>query len=482
MSNDSLSSEESILLNEKSCFSSALTDFASTTILNKQFESCFELQAYESADEIDLVLGLDFGTSCTKVVIMEDAKKQAWAIPFVSGESAYLLPSKVFLTEGLYSLTGEQENSISRLKLPMILEKIYKNHLVDVIAYLALVVRYSRAWFLQNAASTFHGFRFNWHYHIGLPASNYDNSKLVKVFNQALHCAVIAANSNNECIKRDDVMNTYNLYFGSQKHSTEFPVHPDHIATFPEISAQLHGYVNSDRWDRSRPKFMLVDIGGGTVDAAIVNVLSSENEPLKYVYLKSGVRTLGVLLLHARRLRWIESVSEPEFFRRNLFQTLNQLKKNESSQIVPETVEQYLKHVVWPNEIPIDNEFNRELGRFLREDILVPVKRDIDTEREQWKSLQYVLCGGGSLHPLYERFHKGMNQQSSMHVCLDVVSIPKPDNFHAEGVNDENFHRLSVAYGLAHFELGKFVSESAIEPMRGQNQSLEISAITKDQV
>ena len=51
----------------------------------------------------DIVIGFDFGTSCTKVVVQDHFHREAWAVPFpefTGADNRYLLPTQVWLEDG----------------------------------------------------------------------------------------------------------------------------------------------------------------------------------------------------------------------------------------------------------------------------------------------------------------------------------------------------------------------------------------------
>ena len=58
----------------------------------------------------ELVVGLDFGTANTKVVIMENGSENAWAVEFTDdAENHYLMPSRVYRRGGRYALVGTRQ-------------------------------------------------------------------------------------------------------------------------------------------------------------------------------------------------------------------------------------------------------------------------------------------------------------------------------------------------------------------------------------
>ena len=67
--------------------------------------------------ETDLVMGIDFGTSNTKVVIMEPGSRRAYAIPFARNtDNPYLIPSRVAKLNGNYVIKGDVSELIAGMK------------------------------------------------------------------------------------------------------------------------------------------------------------------------------------------------------------------------------------------------------------------------------------------------------------------------------------------------------------------------------
>lgn len=119
--------------------------------------------------ECELVIGLDFGTSASKVVIQgpELPGSQAYAVEF--GEFShpsfpYLLPTRLWLhSNGLCSLKAQDKATfINDIKLELFSENGSFNSNngpqkqglsaeVTAVAYLALLLRYVRKWFLEKS-------------------------------------------------------------------------------------------------------------------------------------------------------------------------------------------------------------------------------------------------------------------------------------------------------------------------------------------
>lgn len=451
-------------------------------------------QIYDGSSGItEIVIGLDFGTATSKVILMESGRKISWAIPFTqSTNNPYLIPSAISLNNGEYSL-NDSDNTFSNLKMPL-LRKVgcSDDELANVVAYLSLLIHHAREWFLENAANTFPGFEFDWLINLGIPAADYNNESLVDRFSTALLCSANLSLQVDGKVNKNLVLSEIEKAKSqsSETYAISGDFHPEAINVFPEIAAQLHGYVSSDKWDVDRPKFMLVDIGGSTVDASIVNVIKKSKAELKYNFLKSAVTLQGTVILHQKRLRWIKSNIDPHHFvYPKLSKELDNITINKNPHIaLPKMVCDYLEDAHFPGgeyKENIDNQFYEEYGPQLYNNVILPVKGKIDSELSQWGSLQFLLCGGGSLHPLYNRFINAINMNKNIHVNLDAIKLEKPEKLIAPDLKDDDYHRLSVAYGLAHEQLGKVIRESNINeitPMGNMQNTFSEKYISKDQI
>lgn len=417
----------------------------------------------------ELVLGLDFGTANTKVVIMEQGSQNGWAVDFSADANPFLVPSCVYKKGDLYTLTDQGER-ISDLKLPLLLdEKMDSGHVNHIVAFLALIIRYSRDWFFKNHGDVFPNAKFDWNYHIGLPASNFRDKKLVTRFRTLIVAAANLSLEESERVAEGSVTNS--LISAHKAISTNdgsyLKCDPSFTKVFPEIAAQLHGYVKSDRWDRNRPKFMLVDVGGGTVDACILNVTETAEGELRYSFLKSSVQKRGVVMLHLARLRWIgKSLQHSPSCNSDILGDLGKTSfALDNTQPLPNSVSDYISDADCP-DVPKNSDrlFYNHYGEALWGEVISPVKTKIDPSLKQWKSLPFILCGGGSQHPIYRKFSEVINRgKSGSSLRLSPIQLAKPENLNCPGCPPDDYHRLSVAYGLAHYELGDISLEDDVE-------------------
>ena len=452
-----IDTHKGIGLTTQSTLSHSLLSPVKTNIIVEAFTDSNRTQLNTNQDyETELVVGLDFGTANTKVVVQEQGSGNAWAIPFTNQtENPYLLPSCVYFNGSYYSLFGDEFEKHGNLKLPLILKDYNNNNLINIIAFITLVIRHAREWFLIHAADSFQEFTFEWLYNMGLPAANNDDSELIKTYRKIFIIAV-------KLSLLEEQLTTILIATHLKKiENTDIKSDPlfASLQTCPEIQAQLEGYVRSDRWDSQRIKFMMVDVGGGTVDASIINVTYDEVGDPRFNCLKTKVDSLGIKMLHYKRLEWLIASAKNSLF--NLDELIKNLDKAKAHidqiDIIPVKVNEYMDHTKWLHEHSIDNDFYSDFYNLVFAKIINNVKKTIDIESTQWKSLQFIFCGGGSLHPLYKK----ITEQDE----LDILPLLKPKKLIAPKITDNEYHRLSVAYGLSFSDLGSFINPSEIDPM-----------------
>lgn len=145
----------------------------------------------------EMALGLDFGTSSVKVVIGDMAADKSYAVPFIDakGINAYLLPSRVFESTSThrgsvpsFSL-GEGEIAFRDLKLSLLANPDAIDQQLEVIAFLALVIQHSRAWFFHAHASIYKRVKCLWQLRIGLPAATALDNKFVPLLERVARAA-----------------------------------------------------------------------------------------------------------------------------------------------------------------------------------------------------------------------------------------------------------------------------------------------------
>jgi hypothetical protein len=434
-----------------------------------------EDQVFETfTNETDVVIGIDFGTATTKVVV-NVVGTRAYAVPFSNGtENDYLISSAINCHDDIFDLFTDSSNIISGLKQPILDGDWSSDRILPALAFLANVVNYSKAWFLEHKADELPGaYEFHWHVHLGIPAADYSDKELIHTMERLRFSAEKLASINDQLeLKRNDVARIW--------ESTE-RLKVDVHGVYPEVAAQLHGFVYSNRFDRARPKIMLIDIGGGTVDCTVANITEDDDGLPVINTLATNVQPLGVNSLSQYRLKWLRKSANEAGLIELVSKIDNVLPLAGISSTVPESITDYIDGLL-NQDWDIDKPFYGNYADQLTDHTLF-VAHEKDGTNLGYEALQVIVSGGGSNLKIYQQFIEKINRQRINWLHLMPLRLGTPSDFIAPRLDETEYHRLSVAFGLSDFELSKYVSPSKIIPTVKQfNPVNEIEYISKDHV
>ena len=357
-------------------------------------------------EEVQLVIGLDFGTTYTKVVVGEERAK--YAVDF--GDLAepdcygYLLPS-VFseIGEGGECVLGrKQRGSVyEHLKMKLIEGRLGDETQVRITAFMALVIRYAKDWLLREHGEVYEGRDINWLVNSGVPSESYDENELKTFYRKAV-AAAYAAGIGEQAITLRRCRNCLDSYLD----------HKGVANVVPEFVAQIQGYVRSPR--RREYLHTVIDVGGGTVDLTVFNVLAGYEGEWRYPIFYRAVRSLGVE-------RWRHDGLDNKAFRHRMICVIGG----------------GLKYV-------------RECK---------------DPQSPSWKSgVPAFLTGGGAAVELYDDA-VAYFERSDCPWQLMRTDLPIPDDIKPRRLSERCYGRLAVAYGLSldPDDFGEIVSQNNTE-------------------
>ena len=243
---------------------------------------------------MDLVLGIDFGTSCTKVVIGDPGwRARSYPVPLVGdaqGISRFLKPSRIKMT------TSEGK---------VLLQSNLKMRLMDqpddpwvrqlAILYLASVIRHSLAWFEASLKQAYATRQPSWSLNLGFPAKSVEMATpLVKSYQEVARLAAQLGSSELPI----NFISLGQLMSGKELSTYNAAIPPSRVQLYPEIAAQLAGYVNSPY--RMHGNLLLVDVGAGTLDVSTIILHSGTDQEVCSFHFCEVARFGTVPLLEAR--------------------------------------------------------------------------------------------------------------------------------------------------------------------------------------
>lgn len=448
-----------------------------------------QLATAQSDDVHDVTIGLDFGTSTVKVVVTDASLEQSFAVPLCTGGAfdRYLLPSRVFersvgmgdeLSEIAFSL--RDGGVVHRdLKLGLLGHPNSQVHQVRVVAFLGLVMRTVRAWLFQEHASVYRRARIAWRVAIGLPAATVLNNALVPLLQNLVGTAWRIAGEQTEVTSRG-IQIALNESLSPEEIDLE-------VNVLPEIAAQIYGFVVSQRFDRKAVnRFVMVDVGAGTIDSALFRVLPPKQGMWSFEFVTAVVQPFGVANLHAHRVSWWERLlSKHSQFDHLLHQLVDTKFATDIELAPPATYRDYFEGVsinkMASLPSPDEDFFQKQVMTQVRGQTMWRAWKDSLLPREALTGVPIFVCGGGSRMSFYSRINDEIGRMPGFSwLSAEPWSLGFPEDLYCESTDEAHFDRLSVAYGLSRLNLGSVVQAPPIPTIEVPQQSWTDRYIDKD--
>lgn len=408
-------------------------------------------------DQHEVTMGLDFGTSCVKVVIGDHELGQAFAVPLGSGTGIeqYLLPSRLYQTGERFSLTDGAECHRD-LKLSLLSDPDQVALQCRAVAFLALVIRRSRGWLLSTRGGLYRSTQLFWKLAIGLPAAHHlDSPKTARLFQRIGSAAWACANAAGD-VGLASVQ-------AALDRATGEPTDEDdaEVIALPEIAAQIYGFVVSTSFDvNARNIFLMADIGAGTIDASLFHVKPSRGGKWDFEFFTSVVEPNGVSNLHRHRVNWWSTALDQSRADAALTEPLKDAKfATDQQRAVPESFRDYFSGIAI--QFPKDSKTPDE--GFYKSNVLAQVQgrafwrawRNGLLDQSALTDIPFFLCGGGGRMKFYLELEKSLKSVPGLSwLRAEAWHLGVPEDLDAEGITTEDFDRLSVAYGLSRVDIG----------------------------
>ena len=433
--------------------------------------------ATKARRRVTAVIGLDFGTSCTKCVI--GAAGRATAVPFkdlTSPDTPYLLPTQLWLGKdrSLSLLQSGGALSISGIKVGLMTNPDGFRALgggreatpvMLAAAYLGEVIRYAQGWFLAEKAALLGNSDVAWQLNVGLPAKSHDDQEIQDAFRRAVHAAWALSQRQG---MPNLGLSTEVVRAVSESAYSLTGISIDAVNLVPEVAAEVVGYARSAQ-KREGPHLM-VDVGATTVDVCLFH-LAQAAEGFSYAFYATDVRSdLGAFRLHSRRRAAIDP-------------SATDLGLNSPLEPIPFSYKSYSGANDAAREI--DTWFGAETEKTVRtvavrakqkqrSGLVVEVEKQRGIERVKEGEIRVLMCGGGSTIPVYmdavraagRELAPGGKTGQRLKPFGIVPGLEYPARLDAPGLRRADFHRVAVAYGLSFSvdNIGRFSPPSEIEP------------------
>lgn len=431
-------------------------------------------------EDRDMAIGFDFGTSSSKVTIRDQNSRRSFAIKFGSSSDLgdYLLPSKIYLDKDRFRLEPIGQE-FSNLKIKAISSDPTETDLHAMVAYMGLVIRHARSYFFRKYDANYHYLRFIWRLNVGIPARTAEKFDSKDRFINLAKAAMICSYGDTNSISIQEVLTALNIVKPIEM-TTRFAeldkelrlsfadaadyFNDDAVQVIPEIMAQIHGFVRSNLWnDQLNPHILLIDIGAGTVDISLCDVIRNNNSEYVYTSKACMVEGLGVSNLVKYRIKKVLDASNSldENSQNLVLESLRLLDDiNYGGIRAPSNFDEMFEGFRFEENKAkecIDNDFKKSIGKALwSRTVLVASEGSIPGD-ETWKPFPVFLCGGGSRMPFYRQIAE-LYTVGGLKARFDLKKLPQPnDLFGVEA--GEGYDRLSVAYGLGYWDLGLFLPD-----------------------
>jgi len=427
-------------------------------------------------EESDLVIGFDFGTSSSKLVIRDSVRQTAYAVPFgpfACPGNTYLIPTKIFidaegglsLSKGIYSY-GNLKTHLMDDPEKCIYEATNLSITASELAagYMAMVIRHARAWFLKETESIYKKTDIQWWINVGIPSKNYDDTQDVGAFRYVamaawgvsrLDTAITIFDVKKYLQKAKRHVSTQVANVDAKGHDS-FWLHPDFVNTHPEVIMEVVGYARSTL--RTPGLHLLIDVGATTLDAATFIIHSRDGEDI-YPLLATDVQRLGTMALHARRMQSLKDSVEKCLQGQNAIDSTGPLPGGDHYRI---------KDAGQLDIKECDNCFFRECRAIIGE-VVRHTRNHRDPLAEAWgRGLPVFICGGGGRLSLYREMIEKLGSQIAANISeverFVVKEIPKPEKLEAPELSPKEYDRLAVAYGLSFTpdEIGEVIPKSKL--------------------
>ncbi len=397
----------------------------------------------------ELVMGLDFGTSCTKVVIDDRQMGQRYAVPLVNatGVNSYLLPTRLNEHLGYYTLANEGVASTD-LKLALMAAPDDEQICSRVCAYLALVIRASRAWLFTQYRKAFLNNNILWALALGQPADQATSDASIELFHQLGKVAWALASAH-------EAITPIAALEGWRARETLSANDEVEVVVMPESAAQIHGFVSSQAFDpRNTNIFLMVDIGAGTVDASIFHVRKNPSGTVSFSFFTNSVEAFGAANLHRYRVSWWQKQLAKYEEGKSMVATLESIRlPTEYRGQYPEKFDAYVLGVS-PKFIGGEKSPDMSFFKLVRDQVaggvIYKAWKDGLLTQTAISGIPLFLCGGGRRHVFYRKLKDELQHTpNASWMNAKYRELTLPTDLVAPGLTRADYDRLSVAYGLS---------------------------------
>lgn len=416
--------------------------------------------------DLDINLGIDFGTGYTKVCFRDVARDQSEVVTFAEPTQAGLtldetiMPTRLAILQDGTLLTGltvaEWRNdsrpirkNIDYIKMRLAAIDFRKDSKEDdwrlgqipeldddetvkslCAYYLSCVIKRSQQWIIQNRPDLFANQTVRWSVKLGVPVEHYDSDAL-KTFKEVLAIAWLLKSSAIET--SDLTIDSLNRLIAHLRQWKADNVAEDGLDcdVTPEIAAAVWSFLNSRQAQEGFYTFF--DIGDGTLDGAAFIFKQGDGNRQVDFYI-GQVEPLGVSAFVEKTADELNCSTES--IQRSLIDSADpDLQTQMQCSATRKRIQQMVANVVMTG-----NSKHHQVRQFL-------VRQDIG------QNLKVFVGGGGGnttfLPNTIHATHSDFQQSNADIPPYQLRQIPTPDDLAINGLDRKDFNRFAIAYGLS---------------------------------
>lgn len=419
-----------------------------------------QLPGVPTKPSIDVMIGIDFGTSYTKAAVgMQDKIYPVDWSGVVTCPEPLLLPSEyTTLSDGRVFL-GQRPGAASSevkldLKVPFINPGVSNESIAIASIFLSQTLRYIRAWIYKFHRGKIGNTNIRWHVNLGAPCNGLEDTRLTSAYRRLGRTAWSLSQLSGDVTLGEAIARV--AASANEVNTTDL----HSLDVFPEFVAQMAGYVQSPQ--RRRGLHALADVGGGTLDVVTFIVHQVDDEDT-FPFLIPEVKNLGTHMLNQNRTVGV-LVDEGAQLPDELMPVLNASAFAAATSVDPNHVKAR------------DEAFCTHVSNVVKK-VLATTKAKRYRRSEAWTSgLRTFLTGGGASVGVYSEAVKRGGLGCTSHIELTPLPLhPRIADFHGD---TQLYQRISVACGLAQdaFSLGRIIPAKEVEddiatngPARGRS-------------
>lgn len=400
-------------------------------------------------------LGIDFGTRYTKVCFRDLGTEETEVVTF-GGDTIEksMIPSIVMIgTDGRLSLVSDPVKSggtqLHYLKMGLANyptmpvmpstwrgQDLNNERVIRALSswFLATVVSHTRTWLQKNQGERLLGRSVNWSANVGVPVEYYD-SPSINTFEEVLSIGWAWAIEDRIPSEFDTALNQYSEEVLASSNK------PSDCHAIPEIAAAVQSFLTSR--EAQPGVYVYFDIGGGTVDGVAFDYMNVSGGRTVNFY-SGKIEALGISAI-ASQINGIKSDSVERSIIGDDFSPDLQTKM--------EPLRKEIQRLVADVIITAKRKDSRNWQKDAFQDTSRPIRRLARLSPSSMIPLQIFVGGGGAVSRWYQRSILSVHGDFQ-HINADIppyelIEVPQPDDLGMNGLEDESFRRLAIAYGLS---------------------------------